>query len=78
MSSLDNYKACDELKGTIDIELYYGRDHAYGFYGYTGSDWERSATDRKSTSGGCYCQGSAMISWLSKKQSSVALNTIGA
>ena len=63
------------LKGTIDLGLYYGRDHDYNLYGYTDSDWVGSATDRKSTSGGCYYLGSAMISWFSKKQSSVSLST---
>ena len=29
----------------------------------------------KSTSGGCYSMGSAMISWFSRKQSSVSLST---
>ena len=66
------------LKGTIDLGLYYGRDHDYNLYGYTDSDWAGSAADRKSTSGGCYCLGSAMISWFSKKQSSVALSTVQA
>ena len=42
---------------------------------YTDSDWAGSAADRKSTSGGCYCLGSAIISWFSKKQSSVSLGT---
>ena len=28
----------------------------------------------KSTSGGCYCLGSAMISWFSRKQSIVSLS----
>ena len=63
------------LKGTIDLGLYYGRDHDYRLYEYTDLDWVGSAIDRKSTSGGCYCLGSAMISWFSKKQSSVALST---
>ena len=63
------------LKGTIDLGLYYGRDHDYRLYGYTDSDWAGSATDRKSTSGGCYCLGFSMISWFSKKQLSVALST---
>ena len=27
------------LKGTIDLGLYYGRDHDYKLYGYTYSDW---------------------------------------
>ena len=40
------------------------------------SDWERSVVDRKSTPGGCYYPGSTMISWFSKKQSNVALNTV--
>ena len=63
------------LKGTIDFGLYYVRDRDYILYGYTDSDWEGSVVDRKSTLGGCYCLGSTMISWFSKKQSSVALST---
>ena len=55
--------------------LYYDGDHDYRLYGYTDADWARSASNRKSTSGGCYCLGSAMISWFSKKQPSVALST---
>ena len=35
------------LKGTIDLGLYYGRDHDYRLYGYTDSDWAGSAADRK-------------------------------
>ena len=63
------------LKGTIDLGLYYGRDHDYRLYGYTDSDWAGSSVDRKRTSGGCYCLRSAMISWFSKKKSSVTLST---
>ena len=37
------------LKGTIDLGLYYGRDYDYRLYGYTNSDWARSAADRKGT-----------------------------
>ena len=66
------------LKGTIDMGLYYGRDHDYKLYGYMDSDWAGSAADRKSTSGGCYCLGSAMISWFSKKQFSLALSLVEA
>ena len=54
------------LKGTIDFGLYYDGSH-------TDADWAGSISDRKSTSGGCYSLGSAMISWFSRKQSSVAL-----
>ena len=63
------------LKGTTNFGLYYDRDHDYKFYGYMDSDWAGSLVDRKSTSGGCYYLGSSMISWFSKKQSIVALNT---
>ena len=38
------------------------------------SYWERSVTEKKSTSRGCYFLGSSMISWFSKKQSSVSLS----
>ena len=66
------------LKGTIDFGLYYDGSHEYRLYGYTDADWAGSVSDRKSTSGGCYSLGSAMISWFSRKQSSVALSTVEA
>ena len=61
-------------KGTI-VGIYYGRDHEYILYGYMDLDWVGSAINRKRTSRGCYFVGSAMISWFSKRQSSVALGT---
>ena len=63
------------LKCMIDVGLYYVRDHDYRLYGYMDSYWAGSVADRKSTSGGCYCLGSSIISWFNKKQSSVALST---
>ena len=57
-------------KCTIYLGLYYGIDHDY-----TNSDWVGIATDKKSTSGGCYCLGSTMISWVSTKRSSVSIIT---
>ena len=63
------------LKGTIEFGLYYNGNHDYKLYGYTDADWVGSVSDRRSTSSGCYSLGSAMISWFSKKQSSVALST---
>ena len=61
------------LKGTTDLGLYYGRDHDYRLNGYTDSNWAGSAANRKSASGGCYCLGSAMISWFSPVLLSVQL-----
>ena len=55
------------LNCTIDVGRYYGRDHDYKLYGYMDSDWEGSVAERKSTSDGCHCLGSAMISSFSKK-----------
>ena len=63
------------LKGTIDLGLYYDGFHEYRLYGYTDTDWAGSISDRESTSSGCYSLGSTMISWFSRKQSSVALST---
>jgi hypothetical protein len=43
--------------------------------GFCDADWEGSADDRKSTSGGCFFLGNNLISWFSKKQNCVALST---
>jgi hypothetical protein len=64
------------LKGMLDYGLDYIGDHAFRLYGYTDSDWAGSASDMKSTSRCCFSLGSAMNSWQSRKQSSIALNTI--
>ena len=63
------------LKGTIDLGIYYDGSHDYRLYGYTNADWVGSyILDRKNTSGRCFCLGSAMSSWFSRKQSSVSLS----
>ena len=43
--------------------------------GYTDVDWAGSVMDRRSTSRYCFTLGSALISWMSRKQKSVALST---
>jgi hypothetical protein len=63
------------LRGTIGYGLRYFSGGEVMLHGYTDSDWAGSALDRKSTSGCCFSLGSAMISWLSRKQNSVALST---
>ena len=62
------------LKGMVNFGLYYVRYHDYRLYGYMDSYWKGSSIDENNTSGGCYCLRFAMISWFSKKQSSVALS----
>jgi hypothetical protein len=66
------------LKGTMDYGLSYDGDHDFTLSGYTDADWARSVSDRKRTSGCCFTFGSAMISWQSRKQSSISLNTVEA
>ena len=63
------------LKGTIDLGIYYDCIHDYILYGYTDADSVGIFLDRKSTSGRCFCLGSATSSWFSRKQSSVSLRT---
>jgi hypothetical protein len=63
------------LKGTLEYGLCYTGDHDFRLYGYTDSDWAGSLSDRKSTSGCCFSLGSAMTSWKTRKQSSIALRT---
>ena len=60
------------LKGTIDFGLYYDGSHEYRLYGYIDVDWAGSISYRKSTLGICFCLGSAMSPWFSRKQSSVS------
>jgi hypothetical protein len=62
----------------LDYGLSYDGDHNFTHSGYTDSDWAGSVSDRKRTSGCCFSLGSAMISWQSRKKSSIALSTVEA
>jgi hypothetical protein len=66
------------LKGTLDYGLFYTGYHEFRLISYTNLDWDRSVSDRKSTSVFCFSLGSTMTSWKSRKQSSIALSTIEA
>jgi hypothetical protein len=66
------------LKGIIDYGLRYILDHEIRLQGYTDSYWVGSVTDRKSTSRCCFSLGSVVISWLSRKQTCVALSSVEA
>jgi hypothetical protein len=63
------------LRGTVGYGLRYASSVDMRLQGYADADWAGSAVDRKSTSGCCFTLGSAMVSWCSRKQSSVALST---
>jgi hypothetical protein len=62
------------LQGTIGYGLRYAANVDLRLQGYVDADWAESAVDRKSTSGCCFTLGSAMVSWCSRKQNSVALS----
>ena len=59
------------LQGTLNLGLKYEKVDL-DLHGFIDSDWGGSFKDRKSTSGYCFSLGSATISWICKKQSSVA------
>ena len=63
------------LCGTIGYGMRYVSVGDVKLQGYTNSDWAGSAVDRKSTSRCCFSLGLGMISWLSRKQTSMALKT---
>lgn len=62
------------LHGTITLGLRYSATDVR-LHGYTDANWARNVVDRKNTSGCCFSLESAMISWMSRKQKSVALST---
>eukprot|EP00253_Pinus_taeda_P034510 PITA_34510 len=70
--SEENFKY---LQGTQNYGLWYPRDTDLTLHAYTDADWDESVDDRKSTSGGAFFMGSRLVSWFSKKQSSIALST---
>ena len=65
------------LQGTIGYGLKYKNDDL-DLLGYTDSNWTGNVTNRKSTSKYCFSLRSTMISWISRKQSSVAQSSIEA
>ena len=69
------YNISRYLQGTVDYGLDYRQGDGVKLAGYTDSDWAVCASNRKSTSGCCFGLGSAVVSWFSRKQQSVALSS---
>ena len=63
------------VKGTTNLGLWYPRDDNLELSGYSDSDYAGCKLDRKSTSGTCQFLGNKLVSWFSKKQTSVATST---
>ena len=66
------------LHGTVGYGLRYASGCDMILQGFSDSDWVGCVTDRKSTSRCCFSLGSVVISWCSRKHTSVALSTIEA
>ena len=64
------------LKGTMDYGLWYPKSNNFSLMAFTDADWTGSVDDRKSTSGATFFLGNCLVSWLSKKQSSISLSTV--
>jgi hypothetical protein len=63
------------LKGTKEFGLWYPKGKDLSLIAYTDADWAGCIDDRRSTSGATFYLGECLVSWLSKKQSSVSLST---
>jgi hypothetical protein len=60
---------------TPKFGLWYPKGSTFDLIGYSDADYARCKIDRKSTSGTCQFLGRSLVSWVSKKQNSVALST---
>ena len=63
------------LKGTTNVGLFYRKSKDFKLVGYCDADYAGDRVERKSTSGSCQLLGENLISWYSKKQSTIALST---
>jgi hypothetical protein len=66
------------LRFTPEFGLWYSASSTLTLRGYSDANFARCRLDRKSTLGTCQFLGSSLVSWSSRKQSSVAQSTIEA
>jgi hypothetical protein len=63
------------LRHTPDFGLWYSTSSSLALHGFSDADFAGCRLDRKSTSGTCQFLGFSLVSWSSRKQSSVAQST---
>jgi hypothetical protein len=63
------------LRHTPDFVLWYSASSSLALHGFSDADFAGCRLDSKSTSGTCQFLGSFLVSWSSRKQSSVAQST---
>ena len=62
------------LKGTINLGLWYPSKDSSTLKAYSDANWEGCVDDKKSTSGRAFFLGESLVSWISKKQSSISMS----
>ena len=62
----------------MEYGLWYPKGNDFSLKEFTNADWAGSIDEKKSTSGTTFYLGNFLVSWLSKKQSSISLSTIEA
>lgn len=63
------------LKGTMNHALKYEKSDSGALIGYSDADWAGDQDDSRSTTGNIFLLSGGAVSWLSKKQATVALST---
>jgi hypothetical protein len=63
------------LRYTPELGLWYSASSSLSLLGFSDVDFAGCQVDRKSTSGTCQFLGSSLVSWSSRKQSSVSQST---
>lgn len=63
------------IAGTLDYGITYTRGGDSNLVGFCDSDWAGDIDGRRSVTGYCFSLGSGVISWISKKQPTVALSS---
>jgi hypothetical protein len=63
------------LRHAPDFGLWHSASSSLALHGFSDADFAGCQLDRKSTSGTCQLLGSCLVSWSSRKQSSVSQST---
>nr|KYP63315.1 hypothetical protein KK1_017884 [Cajanus cajan] len=63
------------LKGTANLGINFYKSQHFSLLGNCDADYVGDKWERKNTSGGCHFLGRYLVSWTSKRQSTIALST---